>query len=510
MALVALSLGACDGTPVVYLDEDGWVVTANAPSVDTGEDLPPAIDPRLDGFTAVSLRFPTRSATGATCTVELARDGTSLGVLDASVVDGACAADWSGADSTGAPLAPGPVDVTATVTRNGQSDSATGRIEVVHLGLREVQLGGDGREALLYSRMGGTRYGYYEMPVDFVPWRKATLEEASPEIHYLLESPPADVGSPGASHSLPTAWVAGSTPDVTPTFATEVDPAEVEVRAIAPDGLSLLDEGIVTDGASATFESTASPVPAVGVYDVSYEWKFEARVPGGEWIPLEGHILTEHRFYGLVDSPIFDYTSVPHRAWVDVVHLVGSWVDGTASDPVGVGSAIVDGVFYDLGLMYDRERGASHYTDYPGRWEGASFELSRFLERADGSTINCSDAASIVSTFANMVGIDLRYHIIQHDFLDRFLLNYLHAIGWDFAASPFTSGRNAFRYHAVVGPPDTTIFDATLALDGDGTPAAPPHELLLVQGLTQMDYLVGLSPEWDSVRVFVDEKVNVR
>jgi hypothetical protein len=226
---------------------------------------------------------------------------------------------------------------------------------------------------------------------------------------------------------------------------------------------------------------------------------------------MPGTFPTPLRLYGIVAQPVFDYTAVPHRAWIDVVDRVAQWVAGTESQTDPVANRIVEGIFNEMGLRYDNERGASHYTDYPGgSWSGASFELSRFAERADGSIINCSDAASILSSYANMVGIDLRYHILTHVTDAGFALNWINGIGRGFAASPFTSGRASFRYHAVTGPIDTRIFDATLALDGDGDPSSAPNTLLMVEGLSQMDYLNGLSPEADEIDVAIDEKVRIR
>ena len=141
----------------------------------------------------------------------------------------------------------------------------------------------------------------------------------------------------------------------------------------------------------------------------------------------------------------------------------------------------------------------------------ARFDVSWFQDRAYGSTINCSDAASIVSAYANMVGIDFRYHILEHESAGGFDLNYIQAIGWTgFSETPFLSGRGAFRYHAVVGPADGRFFDATLALDGDGTPTALPSTLLLATGLTAVDYTRALSSEWMDVVSSVDEKVRLR
>lgn len=534
LAFFVLALG-CEGTPIVFTPVDEGAL-APPPEVAPDPASPAAFDPHLDGFETVELRFAVERASGARCAIGLARGGAALGELDGSIAAGACTAPWDGTDARGALVPPGPVELTATVTRGSDVARATSAIEIVRLGIAEVRLDGGGRAALLYPRLDGLRYGYHEVGADEAPWRLGPdaaeppggtpleLADGTPRERPApwadLESPPLDGASPDGverdTFNLPTAWVAGSTPDVGVTFTTAhaggvADPTTVEVRVVAPAGLSLLDPGLVTDGAVAALETVTTPVPAVGRYDVTHAWTFEARRgPSDPWLALPGRFETTHRLYGLVAQPVFEYPEVPNRAWVPVVDRVTGWVDGAAMDANGVSDRIVEGVFYELGLQYDREAGASHYTDYGGGFERATFELSRFHDLSDGTIINCSDAASIVSAYANMVGVDLRYHIITHEFLGGFELNYLAAIGFDFAPSPFTSGRTAFRYHAVVGPIDTRIYDATLAVDGDADPGSPPHERLLVQGLSEEEYLTRLSPEADRVRVFIDQKVRIR
>lgn len=532
MAALVLALG-CEGTPIVYTP-GGDAPMAFPPEVTPDATSAAAFDPRLDGFESVELRFAVRHAQGATCSVALTQGDVSLGELDGAIAGGACTAVWNGTDASGAVVAPGMVEATATLTRGSDTASATSDVEVLRLGVSEVRLGGDARVALLYSRLDGLRFGYHEVPATEVPWRLAPdaaesggtpleLADGTPREKPMpwedLESPPLDGAQPDGierdTFSLPTAWVAGATPDVGVTFTTAhaggVSTPTVEVRVVAPEGLSLLDEGLVEDGADASFEATSSPVPAVGRYDVTWAWTFEARRSAADaWVALPGRFETTHRLYGLVAEPSFDYPDVPHRAWVDVVDRIAGWVDGASADPDEVASQIVAGVYTELGLEYDRQAGASHYTSYGSGFTRATFELSRFAHTENGTVINCSDAASIVSAYANMVGIDLRYHILQHQRLDRFELNWLAAIGFDFAPSPFLSGRSAFRYHAVTGPLDTNIFDATLAVDGDADPGSAPNELLLVQNLTETEYLMRLSPEPDQIRVYIDEKVRLR
>ncbi len=338
----------------------------------------------------------------------------------------------------------------------------------------------------------------------------------------ILTSPPLDArAADGVEHdtfNLPAAFVAGTSVAIDATLSASVAgsegggaPTATEVRVLPPEGTSFEGDGLFGHDEVLSATTTTSPVPAVGRYDLSLVWRFEARAPGGDWQAVPGEIVTVHRLYGLVDEPIFDFASVPHRPWVDVVDTVAGWVDGRTSDADEVAGQIVEGVYYELGLRYDRERGASFYTNYGSGFSDAVFDASQFQDRANGDVINCSDAASIVSSYANMMGIDLRYHILTHRTDTGFDLNFIQAIGWmGFTETPFTSGRGAFRYHAVVGPPDGRFFDATLALDGDGTPTALPSVLLLAEGMMPDDYKRDLSSEWMDVQTTMDDKVRIR
>jgi len=537
-----------DGPPVITgtsVKSPGSTFDVARPHIEPAADLLSAADPKLDGFTGWPLAFSARyhDRPGLSCGITLDRDGAVVRELPAVSTEDACVAVWDGLDGAGDFLSPGPVHLTATIEDSVGEPLAVAEagIEVVRLGIERVQLRGvraADRVPLLYREVDGVREGFYEVAATRFPWRMApdgsegaravSLDHAdgtpreAPAPWDDLASPPLDAASPDGverdTYSLPTAWVAGALVEAVAALSADVAgipgggaPALFDVRVVAPEGTTLAEDGRFADGDLITATSTASPVSAVGRYDWALEWSFEARSAAGQWVPIPGAATTVHRLYGLVAQPVFDYSTVPHRAWVDVVDQVATWVAGMSRDPDEVAGSIVDGVYYDLGLRYDAESGASFYTDYPSGWTGAVFQLSWFQDRDFGSIINCSDAGSILSTYANMVGIDFRYHILTHGAASGFDLNYIQPIGFTrFSETPFTSGRGAFRYHAVVGPPDGRFFDATLALDGDGTPTAPPHRLLLAQGLDPTEYLRDLSSEWSGIVTSVDEKVRVR
>ena len=149
--------------------------------------------------------------------------------------------------------------------------------------------------------------------------------------------------------------------------------------------------------------------------------------------------------------------------------------------------ALVEWVFYDLGLEYDTRRGASAYASYGGDWDRGSFNMSGFLERRFGSVINCSDCAGIIGAYANMIGARQSYLII----LSNFGLNEIQAIGVpEYTSCPFGPTSCGFSYHAVTtGDGGANIWDATLALDGDYDPGSAPSEALLVQTIESGEYL---------------------
>jgi hypothetical protein len=95
--------------------------------------------------------------------------------------------------------------------------------------------------------------------------------------------------------------------------------------------------------------------------------------------------------------------------------------------------------------------------------------------------VNCSDCASIVSTFANALGCDL----------------WQSRMGWFFGLNPMLGigssvwqpacGWTSFSYHEVAWEGNclaaNDVYDACLQVDGDADPTAAPHVPLLPQDL---------------------------
>jgi hypothetical protein len=424
-------------------------------------------------------------------------------------------------------LTPGAFGIEATV---GCPASATSKSEgsakkdlyVVRLGATKVGIGGDGRVPLMYQAINGTSSAYY--PIDeanavsslAIADGEADLDDKSGNARAFeppwdkLDTPPVDdmgaVIEDGATY--PVSLTVGTKPQVTLTLGkTAYVGGKVVPGGVGATGLPsirvVLDgapksETKITDGGAVTFTLDTAPAANVGQYELALTWHFEVD-EGGTWKEIPGATQsTKIKVYGVLGNEIG--TTYPNLPWVSVVDAVTKEIGGKTKDPAEIRKMLVRLVYEDFGLSYDRKNGASAYTKYTGTggssWTKANFDLSSFLRfkspgvRAKGNIVNCTDCASILSTYANMVGVKLHYAIIGWNFG----LNPILGIGATTPGSPFDSGRMGFSYHAVTTPDATkTIDDATLALDGDSDPTTAPFSKLLVQDVSGDDYLTRLS-----------------
>ena len=137
------------------------------------------------------------------------------------------------------------------------------------------------------------------------------------------------------------------------------------------------------------------------------EWIWEA-TPAGGGAPFEfaRSAVQVYTTLGVPRSP-WKHTELTDRFWLEVLQLACCWARGaTSADEIA--TLVTQRVFAlgqgDKPLIYDTD---GHYTD------GLAFDAESFLARIlDGdlrysSVVNCEDVASIVTTFANILGADL-------------------------------------------------------------------------------------------------------
>jgi hypothetical protein len=216
------------------------------------------------------------------------------------------------------------------------------------------------------------------------------------------------------------------------------------------------------DGESAftTFELVDPPFVhrGVGVYLVTWEWQFRDG-PTSLWRPLA---TTAHRVYALMDVPTAPWTQLPYDdrntqlPWTDVLDWAAAWALGLR-DHASAATAITWNVFA-LGLAriaYRCDFGA------PSNYSFLGFDCTAFLERlaggiGNGPNVNCSDCATIVSTFANVLGCDL-WQSQMFDMLQPFPVKPLQLIGqWTFGP---VCGTGFFNYHEVAWAGDCGVDD---------------------------------------------------
>lgn len=327
------------------------------------------------------------------------------------------------------------------------------------------------------------------------PWKDLATPKVDPSGAVLEE---------GVSY--PVSLKVGTRPDVTFTFGKTARGGVPNLPAGAPP-VRLVVEGAPPGDEVAdkvTVRLDKSPVPAVDRVDLVLKWRFEAKADDG-WKAIPGATQEATvRVYGVLGNEMG--SAAPNLPWVAVVDAACTKIAGKTSDPAQVRKTLVQMVYEEFGLKYDRKNGASFYTTYASGYAGARFDLASFLKRSRGNTVNCTDCASILSTYSNMIGVKLHYAIIGY----AFSLNPIMGIGSTTFGSPFDSGRYAFNYHAVTTPDATkTIDDATLALDGDGDPKVAPQTKMLVQDVSGSEYLTRLSPGAPEYK-YVDEATTVR
>lgn len=406
-----------------------------------------------------------------------------------------------------------------------QPAEATSPMYVARLGATRIAVkdgDGGGRVPLMYHATNHSKGNSFPIPdtlsatsID-VPTGEAELDAADGSARSFpapwddLETPPVD--SSGAvvetGNALPVSLKVGTKPDLVFTIGTSAQgasapqPSGLKANGLPPirlvvDGAPApaTDTAAVTEGGEVVARLATSPVPAIDKVDLALKWHFEAKGEGGAYVTIPGGDQTATlRFYGVLGND--QGTVAPNLPWVAVVDEATKSIAGKATDAKGAQAILVQHIYEEMGLKYDRAGGASAYSFYAGDgWSSGVFSLSDFLKRSRGSIVNCTDCASILSTYANMIGAKSHYAIIGWNFS----LNPILGIGSTVFGSPFTSGYMGFSYHAVTTPDATaTINDATLAVDGDSDPKHAPYTKLLVQNLTGADYLTRLSPTFGS------------
>ena len=261
--------------------------------------------------------------------------------------------------------------------------------------------------------------------------------------------------------------------------------AKAEIKADGGGVLGSIDPQLVTflNGVSVpefvSFDLSHQTIGADGIKleDITWDWKFRC-CGGAKWEPLQ---TTHHRIYIVLEEPTLAWKQQPfpdtQNPWTEALDYACAWAAGTKNRD-DAAAAITQQINANLGLAYDMAAGASHYTSN----FLAIFELTQFLAYLKNGTglgpiVNCTDCATITTTFSNLVGCDLHASKMG----SGFALTPIKGIGQPGFGCP--NWGCSFSFHEVAwkganGNPDP-IFDACLRVDGDTNPWAAPNVALL-------------------------------
>jgi hypothetical protein len=233
----------------------------------------------------------------------------------------------------------------------------------------------------------------------------------------------------------------------------------------------------------------------VSVSNTEWRWQFREK-SANRWTDL---VTTRHRIYTVLEIPNCPWQQNPlneaeltQLPWADALEYACDWAGG--AQDVDEAATLITSNIYNLGRV-----GRVEYVGSPF-YSSPTFNCTLFLELLAGGQgvqpyMNCSDCATTVSSFANLVGCDLRQLGLGPA---QFWTNLIREIGKTQEAPDFFFGHEVAWKGDVSD--DGKVFDACLQVDSDPTPGAEPFEPLLPTNLrfgsaSDMQYRFRLNSE---------------
>jgi hypothetical protein len=230
----------------------------------------------------------------------------------------------------------------------------------------------------------------------------------------------------------------------------------------------------------------------VGVHAVRWWWQHRL-APDAAWTTFA---RSDHQVYTVLSAPNLpwtqdDYPLNTQLVWTEVLDFACRFAQGVTT-PHRAAARITEAIFA-LGperLEYNCPNiGAPSYVLPDSPFVAGIFFCTAFLDYLKGGPgagryVNCSDCATIVSTFANALGCDLSQSRMGPG-LGFFATNPILVIGSPAWTDP--CGQPGFGMHEVAWTgacgPDDDVYDACLAVDADQQPDRRPHYPLLPTGM---------------------------
>lgn len=261
----------------------------------------------------------------------------------------------------------------------------------------------------------------------------------------------------------------------------------LKIQATGGGILGAIDPIAVTfSGTSATVTLSLShhSLTGGGVQRADVTWTWQYQVDGGAWANMA---TTNHRVYVILATPTQPWQQTALRSnqqlpWTDVLDYACDWAKAATTMDQMLNLATIK-VNSGINLTYDVNAGASVYTGAIG---GLYYFLCGFFVdflttgKGNGRTVNCTDCATIVTSFANILGANIcasqMYNTANR--ATGFSCNQILAIGTSTWAVPFNG--NGFSYHEVAWTGTSSysdpLYDACLQYDTGTNPwGTGPH-----------------------------------
>jgi len=279
--------------------------------------------------------------------------------------------------------------------------------------------------------------------------------------------------------------ISGKTPTIQAVFNVSSKTTHtIRVQATSGGILGAIDPVTVNFASNTSVTVTLSlshqTLATGGIQRSDVTWNWQYQVDGGAWTSMA---TTQHRVYVLLDTPNNPWKQVPNRTnqqlpWTDVLDYACTWAAG-AKTVDDVLNKVTVKVNSGINLIYDTSSGDTWYTGLSGGVY--CFLCGQFIDflttgKGNGRIVNCTDCATIATSFANILGTNAAEAIMSS--YSGFQCNQILAIGTTSWAVPFGFG---FSYHEVLwtgaGSSLTDIlYDACLQYDTGPNPwGTGPH-----------------------------------
>jgi hypothetical protein len=260
----------------------------------------------------------------------------------------------------------------------------------------------------------------------------------------------------------------------------------VQIQALGGGILGAIDPVTVVFGAGNTAAVTLQlnhhqlAASGVQVQNVAFTWQY--RIGSSDWTTIG---ISNHRIYVILARPMPPWVQGANLAerqlpWTDVLDYACVWANGATTADAAI-QALTRKVNGGINLTYDGNRGMSRYTDRAMPNNFLATEFIAFLKTGGGKgpIVNCTDCATIVTSFANILGTNVFASTMSDTPLpgtNGFHCNKILAIGT--TTNWAVPGGWGFTYHELVwtgGGSSLTdkIYDACLQVDTSSNPWNP-------------------------------------